>query len=237
MFAGMFTNFVFGVIRAGVLRSAIGTSTVNGLTRTSATAFVFVSQAMIAVTSLFGDFGLVNMVKSGDVATELHRPWDWSVYRLSTDLGRSAFQAATRGISIAAAGWLLYRLAVPPVDRLGAFAVVAALAAMLASRIWTIGGMCAFWLVDATGVVQFFVALAMLSTGLIVPLQIFPDRLAAILSYSPFASLIQRPADVLLGQRGVLPVVALQLLWIAVLELVLRIELRAATRKLELQGG
>jgi ABC-2 type transport system permease protein len=237
MLAGMFTNTVFGVIRAAVLRSAIAQSSVGGLTKTSVTAFVFVSQAMIAVTMLFGDFGLIALVKSGDVATELHRPWDWSMYRLSSDLGRSAFNLITRGLSIAALGWLIYRLRLPSGQAFVSFVLVALLAAVLASRIWTIGGLSSFWLIDATGVVQLIVSIATLSTGLLVPLQILPSSLRAVFHVLPFSGLIQGPVDVLLGLQSVGRVALHQVAWIIVFEILLRAQLKAATHKLELQGG
>jgi ABC-2 type transport system permease protein len=237
MLAGMFTNTVFGVIRAAVLRSAIAQSSVGGLTKTSATAFVFVSQAMIAVTSLFGDFGLIALVKSGDVATELHRPWDWSLYRLSSDLGRSFFNMITRGLSIALIGWMLYRLEIPSVEHLVSFVIVASLAAVLASRIWAISGVSAFWLIDASGVVQLVVSIAMLGTGLLVPLQILPAGLRSVFRVLPFSGLVQNPVDVLLGLQSFGRVVIHQLIWIVIFELLLRLQLRAATRKLEVQGG
>jgi ABC-2 type transport system permease protein len=237
MLAGMFTNTVFGVIRAAVLRSAIAESSVGGLTKTSATAFVFVSQAMIAVTSLFGDFGLIALVKSGDVATELHRPWDWSLYRLSSDLGRSLFNLITRGIAIAVTGWLLYHLTIPPLQHIASFVVAAILAAVLASRLWTISGVSAFWLIDASGVVQLIVSIAMLGTGLLIPLQVLPAGLHDFFRVLPFAGLVQNPVDVLLGLQGVGSVVVHQLFWIVILEVLLRTQLRAATRKLEVQGG
>jgi ABC-2 type transport system permease protein len=192
---------------------------------------------MLSVTSLFGDYALVGLVKSGDVATELHRPWDWSLYRLGNDLGKSAFAGITRGLAIAVGGWLMFALPAPELRRILMFLITVVLAAVLASRIWTISGIAAFWLVDATGVVQLFVAFAMFTTGLVVPLQILPEVLGAAFGYSPFASLIQRPTDVLLAQRSLAPVVAVQVGWIAVFEIILRLELLAATRRLEVQGG
>jgi ABC-2 type transport system permease protein len=237
MFAGTFTNTVFGFIRAAVLRDSIGASSVAGLTATSATQLVFLGQAMIAITMLFGDYSLIALVKSGDVATELHRPWDWSVYRLASDLGRSAYHAMTRGVLIAVIGWLAFRLPVPQLGNVAWFAVTATLAAVLASRIWTMAGLSAFWLVEATGVMQVGVALATFSTGLLVPLQLFPDRFADVLYVLPFASLLQGPIEVLLGIRSPLLVIGLQLMWIAGAECLLRWELRAALRKLEVQGG
>jgi ABC-2 type transport system permease protein len=239
MIAGAFTNTIFGFIRAGLLRSSLRDQVegVAGLTMQSATMFVFLGQALIAVTMLFGDYSLIELVRSGDVATELHRPWDWSTYRLASDLGRSAFQLLSRALLITMAGWLVYRLPIPGGGDAFWFGLTVVLAAILASRIWTIAGLAAFWLTEAVGVMQMGVAVAMLGTGLLVPLQFLPERVADVLWLLPFAGLLQGPIDVLLDLRSPLPVIALQLFWIVALELVLRFELRAAVRKLELQGG
>ena len=116
MVAGTFTNFVWGFLLASVLRSVIGDGNVGGLTRTTATSFTFLAQGLIATARMFGDMTLVTAVRSGDVATELQRPWDWSAYRLSSDLGQSFFSTLTRGASIVVAGWVVYRLPLPAVS-------------------------------------------------------------------------------------------------------------------------
>jgi ABC-2 type transport system permease protein len=237
MIAGALTNVVFGFLRAAVLRTAMGNQVVGGMDRNAATGFVFLTQAMIAVTSLFGDMALIASVRSGDVATELHRPWDWSTYRLSYDLGKSTYQLISRSLLITMVGWVAYQLAVPPLDRVAWFLLTVFLAAVLASRIWTISGLSAFWVVDATGVVQFAVMAALFGTGLLVPLQILPASVESVLLVLPFASLVQGPADVVLGLRSPVVVIALQVMWIVILEVVLRVILRSATRKLEVQGG
>jgi ABC-2 type transport system permease protein len=237
MIAGALTNVAFGFIRVGVLRSAMGDTVVSGMDRDAATAFVFLTQAMIAVTSLFGDFALIGSVRDGQVATELHRPWDWSAYRLSADLGKSAYQLITRGLLIAVIGWLAFRLSIPSIDRLLWFALTVSLAAVLASRLWTISGLSAFWVVDATGVMQLAVMIALFGTGLLVPLQMLPAVAESVLRVLPFASLVQGPADVLLGLRQPAGVIGLQIMWIVILEIVLRRILRSAVRKLEVQGG
>jgi ABC-2 type transport system permease protein len=237
MLAGTFTNFVWGFLLASVLRSVIGNGSVGGLTRTTATSFTFLAQGLIASSRMFGDMTLVTSVKSGDVATELQRPWDWSTYRLSSDLGQSLFSSLTRGVAIVAAGWAVYRLPAPALTNALGFAVCAVLAAVLASRLWTMAGVASFWLVDGTGVVQLVVGMATFGAGLIVPLQIFGDGLRHILYALPFSGLVQGPIDVFLGLRSVGAVVAHQLAWIAAFELLLRVELTAAVRKLEVQGG
>jgi ABC-2 type transport system permease protein len=237
MVAGTFTNFVWGFLLASVLRSVIGAGSVGGLTRTTATSFTFLAQGLIATSRMFGDMTLVAAVRSGDVATELQRPWDWSTYRLSSDLGQSLFSTLTRGSSIVVAGWIVYRLPLPTLSNGLAFAGCTVLAAVLASRLWTMAGLASFWLVDGTGVVQMVVGAATFGAGLMVPLQIYGASVRSVLYLLPFAGLVQGPIDVFLGLRGVGLVIAHQVIWIAVLEALLRFELGAATRKLEVQGG
>jgi ABC-2 type transport system permease protein len=237
MVAGTVTNLVFGFIRANVLQAAIGVGTVAGYSAQSATAFTFATQALIAATSIFGDFSLASQVRSGEVATELVRPWDWSVYRLATDIGRAVYALLTRGLAIMLVGWIAYQLPIPPLDLVLQFVLCIAAAIVLASRLWTIAAMIGFWMVDASGVIQIVVAAAALGSGLLLPIALYPDWLAGPLRWSPFASLIQNPVDVLLAKQRLLPVLALQLLWIAALEVLLRIELRYAMKKLVVQGG
>ena len=237
MVAGTFTNFVWGFLLASVLRSVIGTGNVGGLTRTTATSFTFLAQGLIATARMFGDSTLVASVRSGDVATELQRPWDWSAYRLSSDLGQSLFSTLTRGASIVVAGWVVYRLPLPALPNVLGLGACAVLSAALASRLWTMAGLASFWLVDGTGVVQMVVGAATFGAGLIVPLQIFGDAVRHVLYLLPFAGLVQGPIDVFLGLRSVTAVLSLQVVWIVLLEVALRIELGAATKKLEVQGG
>lgn len=237
MVAGTFTNFVWGFLLASVLRSVIGDGNVGGLTKMTATSFTFLAQGLIATARMFGDLSLVASVRSGDVATELQRPWDWSAYRLSSDLGQSLFSTLTRGASIVVAGWVIYQLPLPAASSVLAFAACVVLSAVLASRLWTMAGLASFWLVDGTGVVQMVVGAATFGAGLIVPLQIFGDGIRQSLYLLPFAGLVQGPIDVFLGLRSVIAVLSLQLIWIVILELALRLELGAATKKLEVQGG
>jgi ABC-2 type transport system permease protein len=72
------------------------------------------------------------------------------------------------------------------------------------------------------------------------PLVIFPEPLRSIALALPWASYLQTPADIWLGQRtgsGLVSGLVLQVLWIAVLLAVCQAVLGAATRKVVVQGG
>jgi ABC-2 type transport system permease protein len=98
----------------------------------------------------------------------------------------------------------------------------------------------AFWLVDVRGVIASYVLLSTTLSGLVVPVRWFPGPLRALAAATPFPSMVQVPADVLIGHvRGAdaLGAVGVQALWLVVLGLLGRVVLRAAHRRLVVQGG
>jgi ABC-2 type transport system permease protein len=235
--AGVFTNTVFGFVLASVLRTALGSRSVGGLTASTATAFTFLGQAMLMIVMAFGDFDELEKVRTGEVATALMRPLDYSLFRLASDLGRSAFYALARGIPPFVVGWLVYRFPLAGPVRFASFLLAVLLAAVVASRWWNIVSTLAFWMTDGSGAMQLGVVVSTFATGSIIPLQFLPDGLKAFVLVTPWAAMVQRPVEVFIGIGSLLTCALTQLVWIAVLELVLRVELRFARRKLMIQGG
>jgi ABC-2 type transport system permease protein len=98
----------------------------------------------------------------------------------------------------------------------------------------------AFWLMDQTGIRMLSGVLAIFLSGMTLPLVIFPEPLRSIALALPWASYLQTPADIWLGQRSgtaILDGLAVQALWIAVLLTLCHLTLGAATRKVVVQGG
>ena len=98
----------------------------------------------------------------------------------------------------------------------------------------------AFWLLDQTGMRMLSGVLAIFLSGMTLPLVIFPEPLRSIALALPWASFLQTPADIWLGQRSgsaMLDGLALQAIWIVVLLAMCHAVLGAATRKVVVQGG
>jgi ABC-2 type transport system permease protein len=235
--AGVFTNTVFGFILASVLRTALGTRNVGGLTAASATSFTFLGQGMLMVVMAFGDFDELEKVRTGEVATALMRPLDYSAFRLASDLGRSLFYALARGLPPFVVGWLVYRFPLAAPAQFASFLVLVVLAAVVASRWWNIVSTLAFWMTDGSGAMQLGVVVSTFATGSIIPLQFLPDGLKAVVRLTLWAAMVQRPVEVFLGIGAAWRCAFLQVGWIVLLEAVLRVELRFARRKLVIQGG
>jgi ABC-2 type transport system permease protein len=98
----------------------------------------------------------------------------------------------------------------------------------------------AFWLLDQTGMRMLSGVAAIFLSGMTLPLVIFPEPLRSIALALPWASYLQTPADIWLGQRsgaGILDGLALQAVWVAVLMALCHVVLGVATRKVVVQGG
>jgi ABC-2 type transport system permease protein len=243
--AGLVANCTFGVIMAITFRAALTergltqarTAILDGLTPRTIVTYSFAAQAIAMVVTAFGDYALAGRVRSGDIATDLCRPVDFSLFRLAHDLGRSAFHFLARGLSVMGVGWLVFRFPLPTWLAAAKFFPLMILAAAIASRLWTIIGLASFWMRDGTGAVQLMVVLVSFGTGGHLPLQFYPSAVKHALRLLPFASLMQLPCGVLVGVESFLKVGALQIAWLVILEGILRFELRRARTKLELNGG
>lgn len=241
-FAGAFTNSMFGLVRAYVLiaahreRPQVGSFDVR-----DSVTFAFVSQGMIMAISLFALSGIAERVRTGDVVSDLYRPLDFQAYHLAADFGRAAYHIVFRGLPPIAVGALIFGLRAPPdLTAVGLFAVSLVLAIGVGFAMRFCVDLTSFWLLDSTGAFQIWLALTAFLAGLAVPLQFFPDAFEGPVRLLPWASMIQLPIEIFLGDRqgsAAIEALALQAVWVVALLGLGRLMLRAAERKLVIQGG
>jgi ABC-2 type transport system permease protein len=243
--AGIFTNSVFGVIYSYAYLALWHQRThAGGYDATDAVTYVWLGQALLMTVALWGGGttdDLAERIRTGDVAIDLYRPVGLIGWYLAGDLGRAAYHVLTRGVAPTILGLLLFDIAMPatPAAALG-FVLSLLLAVVTSFGIRFLVACTAFWLLDQTGVSVLMGVLAIFLSGMTLPLVIFPEPLRSIALALPWASYLQTPADIWLGQRsgtGILDGLALQGLWIAVLLALCHVVLDAATRKVVVQGG
>lgn len=241
-FAGVFTNSVWGVMRGYVLLALLAARPlVGGYDRADALTYVWVTQAMIMITFIWGWNDLALRIVSGDVVIDLSRPIDFQGYWLASDLGRALFHAVFRGIPPFLVGAFLFPLRIPidPVTWVG-FISSLLLATVLSFGLRFIVNLSAFWLLDYRGVVNVASLSWTFLTGFLVPLSFLPAGPRAVLEALPFAGMIQVPIDVFLNKHqglDLLGALGFQAAWAAVILLIGRLLLAAAVRKLVVQGG
>jgi ABC-2 type transport system permease protein len=240
--AGLFTNTVFGFIRAYVLIALYKHRTdVGGFDVTDAVTFSFVSQGFLMLTEAFGTDEIAERVRTGDIVTDFYRPIDFQGWWLAQDLGRAAFHTLTRGIPPVLAGAVAFhlRFETDPVV-LAAFALSALLAVIVSFGVRFITNLSAFWLLDIRGARQLVILTQLFFCGLAVPITFFPPLLEQIARALPFAAMLQVPIEILLGKHhGVDLALAVgsQVAWAAALYAAAAAVVRVATRKVVVQGG
>jgi ABC-2 type transport system permease protein len=242
--AGLITNLFFGLLRAYIfiaLYEASGDARVAGYSLRDVITYTALSQALIGPMMIWGSREIMDTIQSGQIASDLCKPFDFQLFWLSRDLGRAAFEFLGRGVPLFLAYGLVFDLSWP--QHLGgwfAFFVSMTLGVVVSFNWRFLINLSAFWIVDANGVSRIAFLGILLFTGLMMPLSFFPDGLASFAKALPFAAYVNTPAEVFLGQvqgAALGRALAHQAFWAIALGLVGRAVYRRGVHKLVVQGG
>jgi ABC-2 type transport system permease protein len=240
--AGVFTNSIFGLIRAYVfiaMFDVVGRA--GGYDLRDALTYTFVSQGLLMPLYIWGWQEIADTVASGQIATDLYRPFDYQLYWLSQDLGRATYHALMRGIPPFVVGAVLFDLRLPenPLTWL-AFVLSCYLAVTVSFALRFMVNLSAFWIVNARGVNALAAGAWTLLSGFTIPIAMFPDTLRNVVRALPFVAMLEYPMDVFLERAragDLLRTLVVQAAWALILLLAGRMMLAAGSRKLVVQGG
>jgi ABC-2 type transport system permease protein len=242
-FAGVVTNTVFGFLRAYILLAVFKDRThIGAFNATDVVTYTFITQGLAAAIAAFGTLELAERIPTGEVVTDLYRPMHFQSYWLSAEVGKAAYQSVFRGIPPFLIGALFFHLQLPP-DPMTAviFLISMALAIVVSFSFRFIVALSGFWLLDTRGTYQLAILLMGFFSGFFIPIAFFPPTLARVAHLLPFASVVEYPVELFLGQhRGAgatAGILAQQLAWAVVLFMVGEILVRRALRKVIIQGG
>jgi ABC-2 type transport system permease protein len=235
--AGLFTNIVFGFLRCYVLLAVVG-NRAAGYDLRQIALYVWVSQGLIATVGLWGDTGLSDRIRTGDVVADLLRPVPPVVSYLATDLGRAGFAVLARFLGPVLVGALAFDLYRPHhLTSYPLFAVSALLATVICFGCRYVVNAAAYWLLDARGPQMSWLLASNVLTGLYFPLTFLPGWLATVLWWAtPFPWLVQAPVDILV-ERGSPALIGGQLVWVVLALALAGYVQRRGERRLVVQGG
>ena len=140
-------------------------------------------------------------VKTGDIAYRLAKPIPYPWFQLGADLGERAVRFAVN----LAVGCAVALLVVGPIH-LAPVSVAAALVltfiVFLADWTWAFAiSTLSFWIEDTYGLHLLYRRLLMLLGGMLLPLEAYPDWLAAICRKLPFAYMVYHPSRLFVSTR------------------------------------
>jgi ABC-2 type transport system permease protein len=240
--AGLVTNGCFGYLRAVVFLTVYQNRTqIAGYVMTDVITFTWVTQALIMVVMLWGWWEVEDTIRSGDVVSDLAKPFSFLGFWLARDFGRAGYYLVYRCAPILVVGQVTFGLRWPR-SPLTWLALAASLVlAVVVSFAWRFSlNVVAFWTSDARGIGTLASMVATLLAGLIIPLPYFPDGVRDVLLALPFASLLQVPADIFLERltdAEVATSLVRQALWAVAMLLGARLVLAAAVRRVSILGG
>jgi ABC-2 type transport system permease protein len=240
--AGVFTNTVFGFIRAYVLLALWSQKPeIGGYDAADAVTYVFLAQALITPLGLFGgSTELGPRIRTGEVGVDLYRPCDFQAYWFAMDLGRAAGQIVLRSVPPIVIASFFFTLNLPTSPLLWVQFTISVLFALVVSyAIRYLVSVSAFWTMDERGMASVLMVVSLFFSGFIVPITIMPGPLAAVANALPWSTTVQAPANILLGVNpsGFAAVLLRQLAWALVLLALGRLTTSAARHKVVVQGG
>jgi len=241
-FAGLMTNFFFGLLRIAVMVGLYGTRPeVAGMTLQDAITFTGLAQASIAFLALFSWFDIMQSVYSGQIGSDLLKPINYFRFWMAQDLGRAVVNLALRASVIMLFYAIFFDLSAP--STLGQWLSLAAalmLAWMISFSYRFLINLAAFWSPDAIGIGRFFFALSWFFSGFLMPLRFFPDWFVRLCYLTPFPHTVNTIIEVYLGlltREELIQALSAQVIWVVILFAAGQIVLQAGVRRLVIQGG
>ena len=219
-----------------------GKGSVESVSFHSMLSYILISQALQGIhgagTPLWE---IQERVRSGDIAMEMLRPYDYPWRMFYTDLGSIFFYFLTAVLPLYTVIFLIISPAAPTTLSQGVLFIVSAiLGYFIRYCIELTFGLFTFWLVETGGVEDIFYFSISLFSGSVVPLWFFPNWLEQVALYLPFQGIYFVPNSIFVGQlRGQALLMALftQVIWLVVCYALLRYVWAKASMKIVIQGG
>ena len=249
--AGFGTQCYWGLLRLMILAAFYqsGPADATDFSFAHAVPYVWLGQALLSLFPFRLDGELADGVRTGSVAGELLRPidlysyWFWrmTAWRLAQAAPRCLLMLVVAVGVLPLVGLDEWALTAPASVGAGALYLAAtALALLLGVAVTAVLISMMFWTVSSEGAMYVLPAIVWFGGGLVTPLPLLPDGLAAVLGYLPFAGLMDIPFRIYVGHLAgaeALAHLALQVGWLAVLVVLGRVLLARGLRRVVILGG
>lgn len=181
---------------------------------------------------------IARTVKDGSIAYLLNKPYNYLLYQASVGLGDSLLLLV---MNLLAGGTLVWLLIGPPPHLLAwpAVILVVALAWLIDYCVTAMIGLAAFITEDVTAFEWIYQKVLFLLGGLLIPLDFYPQWLQQFASALPFYYTVYGPARFSVDPTPdrLLSLLAGQVMWLAVLGVIVAWFYRAGVNRLSINGG
>ncbi|MGR6468149.1 ABC transporter permease [Rhizobium sp. PAMB 3182] len=180
-------------------------------------------------------------IRSGDVVSQLMRPYSYPVSLFARQFGVRGFDMLAVGVPVLAGASLLYGFQ-PPASLVHAllFVPFVFLSLVILFGLATFVGLLVFWVMDVLALDWFLRGMLAFFSGGLVPLWFFPDWAQGVAQHLPFAWVTFYPMAVYLGQMDAATAflyLAFGAGWAVFLAGLIAFTWRRACLRLVIQGG
>jgi ABC-2 type transport system permease protein len=234
-FIGSFlTLAVFWLVWSAVY--ANGPATIGGIDLPTMLTYVVVSTSLMAVAASWMEFGIEHEVRSGEITFLLLKPMSYPAYHLAEHIGHTTAHLLIRVIPLLVAGFIVLGIALPAQPL--AFLISAVLSFVVGFELLFLTGMWSFWTTGSIWGLSFARrTIDRLFSGSWIPLYFFPGWLAGIAQLLPFSAMYHIPLSIYIGRIGAWQGIQTQLIWIAVLGVLLAFAWKRAEQRVVVHGG
>jgi ABC-2 type transport system permease protein len=203
--------------------------------------YILVSYVVSSMTFSFVVFMVIDLIRSGAIATVLTRPIDFMYAQITEALGEAVVRGLVSLVIAVLLSILFFHALLPASVMAGALFFVSLMFSFLVRvtfdfcislfACYTLNGRGLHWI--QWGVVSIF-------SGALIPLEFFPNWLKTVAAILPFQAIVSVPINIYLGNvqgAAAWMVIGLQAFWVFVLWLLGRLLLRPSLGALEIQGG
>ena len=244
--AGIATQFFFGFVYISVYVAFYETGSGKvPMPLNELVSFLWLNQAFFALVYMwYKDKDILAMIKNGNVVYELCRPQDlyWMWY--CKILGEKLSNVALRFLPVLLIACILpypYHLDLSiTITRLLLFLASITLSTLLIVALVLLYHVICLFTLDEKGIVNIFMIISDVLSGLVLPIPFFPKWLQNISNFLPFRYVSDFPFRLYVGniplQEGIIGII-IQIIWIIILILIGRLITKKALKKAVIQGG
>ncbi len=237
------SNLIF-LLMWGSIWTALyaGREEAGGISFQAMLTYIVVSQFLTGVNGAGTPlWEIQEKVRTGDIALELMRPFNIPLRYLFADFGSVAFYIITALLPIYAILFIFMDFTLPEnIFTWVSFIVAAFIGFLIRYCIEMAFGLLTFFLVETGGIEDIFYFAMSLLSGSVIPLWFFPDWLAKVAVYLPFQGIYYIPNAIFIGEIAggeILLSIGLQIFWVFICYLLLRLVWNKASHKVVVQGG
>ena len=244
--AGISTQFFFGFVYVLVYIAFYESgSSELPMKLSELVSYVWLGQSLFALVYLwYKDKEIIKMIKNGDIGYELCRPQDLYFTWCSKILGERLSMVSLRFLPVIIVSLLLpkpYNLVISTnILTTLLFFISLVLASILMTFLTVLYHIICMFTLDEKGVVNIFMVLSDLLSGLVIPIPFFPKYLQNISNILPFRYITDFPFRLYVGNisinEGYIGLIT-QVIWIILLFIIGKLVSNIAFKKATIQGG